>query len=172
MTPDELRAAMPHAGHRADLYAEPLTAAMQEFGIITAKRQAAFLAQLAHESGSLFYVREIASGSDYEGRKDLGNTQSGDGVRFPGRGLLQITGRINYLNCGNALGLDLIAHPELLEQPSPACRSAGWFWQTRDLSGLSDAEKFGTICRLVNGGYNGLDDRIKHWLIARRALGL
>lgn len=172
MTPDELAAMMPFAGVRAALYAEPLTLTMAEFQIDTPKRQAAFLANLAHESGSLRYVEEIATGAAYEGRRDLGNTEPGDGVRFKGRGLPQITGRDNYRRCGRALGLDLIENPELLEQPLPAARSAGWFWQEKNLAVLADADKFGSLCRNWNGGYNGLDDRIQHWLRIRRVLGL
>lgn len=172
MTPAELTAMMPYAKTRAGTYAQPLTATMREFEIDNPRRQAAFLANIAHESGSLRYVLEIASGDAYEGRKDLGNTEPGDGRRFKGRGLPQITGRDNYLACGGALGLDLIAHPELLEQPLHAARSAGWFWSTRNLGAIADEDKFGTICRLWNGGFNGLDDRIIHWLRIRRCLGL
>jgi putative chitinase len=172
VTPEELTTMMPHAASRASIYAEPLAITMSEFDISTPQRQAAFLANIAHESGSLRYVEEIASGDAYEGRKDLGNTQPGDGRRFKGRGLPQITGRDNYRACGAALGLDLLANPDLLEQPLPAARSAGWFWKTKNLAPLADADKFGSVCRLWNGGYNGLDDRIQHWLRIRRALGL
>lgn len=172
MTPFELREMMPYAGVRADLYAEPLTLTMAEFQIITPRQQAAWLANLAHESGSLRYVEEIASGAAYEGRQDLGNTEPGDGKRFKGRGFGQVTGRANYLACGIALGMDLIANPELLEQPVPAARSAGWFWKMKNLAPLADEDKFGSICRLWNGGWNGLDDRIQHWLRIRRCLGL
>jgi putative chitinase len=172
MTPDQLLAFMPHAGPRTATFAEPLTVTLAEFDIEAPRRQAAFLANIAHESGSLRYVLEIATGDAYEGRADLGNTEPGDGRRFKGRGLPQITGRDNYLTCGLALGLDLITHPELLEQPLHAARSAGWFWSTRNLGPLADDDKFGSICRLWNGGYNGLDDRIQHWLLMRKVLGL
>jgi putative chitinase len=164
---------MPFAsGDRIALFLQPLNDAMDEFGISTLTRQAAFLAQVCHESGSLHYTREIADGSAYEGRMDLGNSESGDGIRFKGRGLIQVTGRANYLTCGRALGIDLIAYPEALEQAGPASRSAGWFWQSKSLSGVADAGKFGTLCKLVNGGYNGLDDRIIAYLNSRKALGL
>ena len=99
MTPDQLRRIMPLAGKRAPLYAVPLSDAMAEYGIDTPARQAGFLAQIAHESGSLVYVEEIASGAAYEGRADLGNTEPGDGERYKGRGILQITGRANYRAC-------------------------------------------------------------------------
>lgn len=177
MSPDTLRQIMPFAGARADTYAEPLTNAMIEFMIDSPKRQAAFLAQIAHESGSLRYVKELASGTDYDtGQKaaDLGNTPEadGDGQRYKGRGLIQITGKANYRNCGKALGLDLLTQPELLEQAAPACRSAGWFWKSRNLNDLADKDQFCALTRKINGGFNGLDDRIKHWLLARRVLGL
>lgn len=172
MTPRELLKMMPLAGHRSEIYAGPLTDTCIEFEITTPQRQAAFLAQLCHESGSLRYVEEIASGDAYEGRTDLGNTELGDGRRFKGRGLPQITGRDNYLTCGLALGLDLIGNPELLEQPLPASRSAGWFWKTKNLAQLADADKFGSLTHRWNGGYNGLDDRIIHWLRIRKILGL
>lgn len=172
MTPAELTAMMPFASQRSSIFAEPLTVAMREFGIDTPRRQAAFLAQLCHESGSLKYVKELADGSAYEGRKDLGNTQPGDGPRFRGRGLIQVTGRSNYRACGLALGLDLLASPELLERPENAARSAGWFWQWRQLNQYADDDRFGSLTRAINGGYMGLDDRIQHWLRIRRVLGL
>jgi putative chitinase len=170
MTPAELIAIMPYAGARADTFAAPLTAAMQEFGISTPQQQAAFLAQVAHESGSLRYTRELADGLAYEGRGDLGNTQPGDGPRYKGRGLLQITGRANYASCGSALGADLLKNPELLELPVGASRSAAWFWKSHGLNKYADTDSFGTLTKLINGGFHGMDDRIAHWLRARRAL--
>lgn len=172
MTPDELARILPYSAKRATVFAEPLTQAMSEFHIDTPLRQAAFLAQVGHESGSLRYVVEIADGSAYEGRKDLGNTYPGDGPRYRGRGLLQITGRANYLSCGAALGLPLIFNPELLELPTNAARSAGWYWATRSLNKYADSDKFGSLTKAINGGHNGLDDRIQLWLNARKVLGL
>lgn len=169
----QLRAAMPHASpDRIALFIQPINDTCDEFGISTQLRQAVFLAQITVESGSLHYVREIASGEAYEGRGDLGNTEPGDGKRFAGRGLGQLTGRRNYNVCGIALGLDLVAQPELLELPEPATRSAGWYWRTRNLNAAADAGRFGTACKLWNGGYNGLDDRIIAYVNARRALGV
>jgi putative chitinase len=162
MTGGELLKIMPYSGAKAEKYAPYLTAAMAEFAINTPERQAAFIAQVGHESGQLRYVRELASGEAYEGRKDLGNTQPGDGVRFKGRGLIQITGRANYAECGKALGLDLIAKPELLEEAENACRSAAWFWHSRKLNQFADQgmSGFGTITRRINGGTNGMSDRL------------
>jgi putative chitinase len=176
MTPKQLRAVMPNAGSRADTYAAPLTAAAAEFDINTPRRLAAFIAQIAHESGELRYVREIwgptAAQRGYEGRADLGNTQPGDGRRFMGRGFLQITGRSNYRAVGAALGVDLLTAPERLEEPELAARSAGWFWRDRDLNRMADADQFAAISRRINGGYNGIDDRIACWLLARDVFGV
>ena len=166
----QLLAIMPLAGRRAGLFLAPLNAAMAQFGIDTPLRQASFLAQVAHESGQLLWLRELASGAAYEGRSDLGNVVAGDGVRFKGRGLLQITGRANYAACGLALGLDLLAAPQLLEQPGAACRSAGWFWQSRGLNRLADAGDQERITRRINGGINGLAERLALYQVARKVL--
>lgn len=170
MTLDQLIKIMPNARAKAGIFLPALNAAMAEFGINTPARQASFLAQLAHESGQLVYVRELASGAAYEGRKDLGNVQPGDGVRFRGRGLIQVTGRTNYAACGKALGLDLLTKPELLEQTVNACRSAGWFWQSRGLSALADAGDQFAVTRRINGGTNGLAERLAFFKVAQRVL--
>ena len=161
---------MPLAGRRATLFLAPLNAAMAEFDIDTPLRQASFLAQVGHESGQLRYMRELASGAAYEGRADLGNVIAGDGVRFKGRGLLQVTGRANYAACGVALGLDLLAAPQLLEQTTAACRSAGWFWQSRGLNRLADAGDQERVTRRINGGVNGLAERLALYAAARNVL--
>lgn len=161
---------MPYARRRAGIFLDGLNAAMAEFEINTPARQASFIAQIGHESGQLQYVRELASGEAYEGRKDLGNTWPGDGVRYKGRGLIQITGRANYSACAAALGLDLLGHPELIEQPINACRSAGWFWKTRGLNELADAGDQVRITKRVNGGTNGLADRLALFAVADRVL--
>lgn len=150
----------------------PLNLTMDKYEINTPKRQAAFLAQLAHESGSLKYVEEIATGHAYEGRKDLGNIQPGDGVRFKGRGLIQITGRSNYEYLSKALNYDFIADPESLEKPGAAAMSAGWFWTLKKLNDLADKDDFKKITKLINGGYNGLKDRAEHWYRCQKALGI
>ena len=170
MTLDQLNKIMPNARAKAGIFLPALNAAMLEFGINTPARQASFLAQLAHESGQLLYVRELASGAAYEGRKDLGNVQAGDGVRFRGRGLIQVTGRSNYAACGKALGLDLLAQPALLEQTVNACRSAGWFWQSRGLNTLADAGDQVAVTRRINGGINGLAERLAYFKVAQKVL--
>jgi len=155
-----------------ELYAGPLTGAMEEYLIKTPRRQAAFLAQLAHESGSLKYVEEIASGEAYEGRKDLGNIQPGDGKRFKGRGLIQITGRHNYSLLSKELNYDFIARPQDLERPGAASYSAAWFWFYNHLNRLADIDAFEKITRKINGGVNGLKDRLEHWERCKKALGV
>lgn len=172
MTLDELRQVMPYSAGRAEAFLQPLTDAMAEFSINTAKRRSAFLAQVAHESGELRYTRELADGLGYEGRADLGNTEPGDGPLFKGRGLLQVTGRANYAACGIALDLALITNPSLLEVPAGACRSAGWVWSTKGLNALADDDAFGEITHKIDGGYNGLDDRLRYWLRARKVENL
>ncbi len=172
----KLRAIMPYAGARADVFVLPLVAAMDAFGINTPERAAAFLAQVGHESGQLRHVREIWGPTPaqcrYEGRADLGNTEPGDGKRFMGRGLIQITGRKNYLLCGFALDLDLLARPELLEQPVAAAASAAWYWHNRNLNRFADAGDFVGLTRAINGGTNGLADRRALWARAKMMLGV
>jgi putative chitinase len=120
----------------------------------------------------LKYVKELATGQAYEGRKDLGNIEPGDGVKFKGRGLIQITGRTNYGALSKALGADLINHPELLEGPVYASLSAGWFWDSRKLNELADVMDFLRITRRINGGLTNLEDRQKYFALAKKTLGI
>src|SRR5882762_2402858 len=114
ITDDELRQVMPNcAAAKRTAYLPFIQQAMAEFGITSYLREAAFLAQLAHESAELRFMEEIASGAAYEGRKDLGNTQPGDGTRYKGRGPIQLTGRANYKKFSDLLGLDLINNPTI-----------------------------------------------------------
>jgi len=170
MTQDDLLTIMPYAKSRIAVFFVPLVDAMAEFEINTHARQASFLSQVGHESGQLRYVRELASGDAYEGRKDLGNTELGDGRRYKGRGLIQVTGRANYAKCGEALGLNLIEHPELLEGPVNACRSAAWFWKSHGLNELADAGDQVKVTRRINGGINGLSDRLALFKVAEQVL--
>lgn len=151
-----------------------LNDALDEFGIDTPLRQAHFLAQLAHESDNFNTTEEYASGADYEGRIDLGNVYPGDGVRFKGRGLIQVTGRANYGSCSRGLGLGdaLIKQPTLLNHEDLAARSAGWFWQTHDLNRVADRDDVVRATRIVNGGQRGLDDRIAKLRRAKVALNV
>lgn len=144
---------------RIPLFLAAINTAMQEFEINTPIRAQMFIAQVGHESAELRYTREIASGSAYEGRLSLGNTRAGDGVRFKGRGLIQITGRANYAALMIALGIPCVDHPELLESPIDASRSAAWFWKTHGCNELADAGNFLTVTKRINGGTNGLASR-------------
>ena len=163
ITTQQLLQIFPNAGQSAGVFVSVLNTAMNRYQIVGTQRVAAFIAQIGHESGQLKYVKEIwgptAAQTRYEGRADLGNTHSGDGSKFRGRGLIQITGRANYKACGEALGLDLINQPELLEKPQHACMSAAWFWASRGLNTMADAGQFDKITQRINGGHNGAADR-------------
>lgn len=186
----------------AQKFASPLDHACVRFQINTADRQAAFLAQVGHESGlfsrtvenlnysaaglratwparfteadaqSLARQPERIANRVYGGRMGNGNEASGDGFRFIGRGCIQVTGKSNYEACGAALGLPLTTQPELLEQPEHGCASAAWFWTTNGCNELADAGLFDKITRKINGGTHGADERRALWLKARKALGL
>src|SRR5690606_7357070 len=194
MTLDEFTAA---TGADPKWY-KPLTVAMHRFGINTPLRQAHFLAQIGHESGgfarlvenlnygSLALLKtwptrfveataaqmarkpEIIANHVYGGR--LGNTEPGDGWRYRGRGLVQLTGRANYEEAGRAIGLPLVDKPELLEQPEAAALSAAWYWSSRNLGRLADLDDLVGVTRKINGGTHGLDDRRKRLLRAKTGL--
>jgi len=149
--------------HDAVRFIGGLNDACGRYEINTPERIAAFLAQVAHGSGGFHYVEELASGAAYEGRKDLGNTEPGDGVKFKGRGLIQITGRNNYKKLSDAFKVDFIGNPQWLERPSYAALSAGWFWDDRNLNTLADAGDFEHITQRINGGLNGYDSRLSWW---------
>jgi putative chitinase len=166
----QLQTIMPRAKNLAVL-APHLDTAMAEADIVTPLRAATFLAQLAHESGELRWMEELASGAAYEGRKDLGNIHKGDGVKFKGRGPIQLTGRKNYTDAAAALGLDLVGHPDLVATPEVGFRTAAWFWRTRGLNALADAKKFDAITRRINGGYNGKRERDAYYSVAVKVLG-
>jgi putative chitinase len=155
---------------QADTFTAPLVACMSGNQINTPLRQAHFLAQLGHESGSLRYTAELATGEAYEGRMDLGNTQPGDGPRFKGRGLIQITGRANYTNYGKDRGHDYITglNSNLLATDSGiAADCSGWFWATRHLNELADGDDLLAITKRINGGTNGLGDRARRLKLAK-----
>jgi len=143
----------------ANKFVDLINDTLAQFEINTALRVQHFLAQVMHESAAFFYLKELASGQAYENRKDLGNIEVGDGVKFKGRGLIQITGRANYIAIGHDLNEDFISHPELLETPKYATLSAGWFWNKHGLNALADADDIIHITKRINGGLNGLPDR-------------
>lgn len=157
----------------------PLNAAMQAAEINSRLRIAAFLAQCGHESLDFTYLRELASGDAYEGRKDLGNTQPGDGHRYRGRGPIQITGRANYQAFAGWSGLDCVAHPELLEAPEHGALASAWFWTVNhvnqwadkgDVDGMSDVINRGRKTTAI-GDANGYADRLARYKVAYDALG-
>lgn len=189
ITPEALKAILPYAT-RTDInkYANSLNIWMDIYDINkTVPRAAAFIAQIGHESGSLHYVRELASGKAYEGRRDLGNTKPGDGMKFKGRGLIQITGRTNYQAIDDAFNLNgkLMENPPLLETAQYAVRSACWYWDTRSLNEIADKpddwttewrgkayNKFQWITIKINGGLNGYSDRLENYQRALNVLTL
>lgn len=170
-------------------YSASLDKAMSEFDVNTKNRQTMFLAQLLHESNMLTDLTENLNYSElglvkvfknhfdrnsakryarqperianrvYANRMGNGNEMSGDGWRFRGRGLIQLTGRENYVNCGKGLGVDLLKNPDYLLTPEGSARSAGWYWKSRKLNSSADAKDITTNTRIINGGSNGLEHR-------------
>ena len=193
ITVQQLLQILPNAGQVAGVFVPVLNTAMSRYQIVGLKRVASFIAQVGHESGQLTHLVENLNYSADALRKTwpsrfdaclasavarkpeqianiaygnrMGNTGPGEGWMYRGRGLIQITGRANYQLCGDALALDLINHPELLEKPQHACISAAWFWATNGLNTLADAGKFEAITQRINSGQNGAADR--HALYAR-----
>jgi putative chitinase len=189
---------MPHAGVNARLYLPHLLNAMTEFDINTPARQSAFLAQLAHESGELKCVEEnlnysaealmrvwparfpptIAAGyarqpqkianRAYADRMGNGNEASGDGYRYRGAGLIQLTGKDNQMRCGMQFGIQAEQVGDWLRTREGACRSAGWFWRSNDLNPLADGGQFVVITKKINGGINGLADRQAYYAMAKQ----
>ena len=182
-------------------FAQAIDDTLQEFDISTPQRIAAFLAQVGHESGSLKFIKENLNYSAqgltktfpkyftpelanqyqrnpeaianrvYANRMGNGPEESGDGWAFRGRGLIQVTGRTNYQACGDFLGVDLISDPSYLESPEGAARSAGWYWTSRNLNALADVGDMKQITKKINGGFIGLEDRMKHYHHALEVLG-
>lgn len=150
-----------------------LNVAMKEAEINTPLRVAHFMAQILHETGGFKYFAELGGNAyfmRYEGRSDLGNNKPGDGPRFKGRGFIQVTGRANYTAVGKALGLDLVNNPDLAMDLTVGARIAGWYWRTRSLNDFADRDDIKTITKKINGGYNGLNDRIEWYHKASEAL--
>lgn len=183
LSAQQLMAVMPGLPQdRAERMLPHLNTAMKAADINTPVRAQAFLAQLAHESGELKYFEELASGGAYEGRGDLGNTQAGDGMRFKGRGPIQLTGRYNYSEYGAMLAAEfpadskgnpnwLVENPELASRPDIGFRLAAAYWEKHGLNGLADAGDFDAITKRINGGYNGAADRNAYYANAKQVLG-
>jgi putative chitinase len=147
-----------------ELFYPGLRAVFAKYQVSTPLRIAHFLAQIGHESGDLQWRSELASGQAYEGRADLGNTQPGDGPRFKGRGLIQLTGRANYAAYGKTIGVDLTADgnwTKVADDPALCADVAGWYWASRKINAAADADNAQKVTKLINGGLNGLDDRLR-----------
>ena len=151
--------------------ASSLNDVLNHYQINTRLRICHFIAQVAHESDCFNAMEEYASGEDYEGRDDLGNTQPGDGVRFKGRGLIQLTGRDNYTKFSKAMNQDFIAQPQLLAQSPWAIWAAGWYWNDKHLNEYADRDDLEGVTRGVNGSQNGLEDRRDYLQKAKSVLG-
>ncbi|MEO7941221.1 MAG: glycoside hydrolase family 19 protein [Burkholderiaceae bacterium] len=173
-TKDKLTIVLPLAARsRIDLNFEPLKAGMIKYGITSPLQMAHFIAQLGHESMSFLYTEEIASGAAYEGRTDLGNMHAGDGRRYKGRGLIQLTGRANYAAYSRFTGIDYVAQPEPLScDPVVAVDVSCWFWKDRGVDKLAEMDDAKAVTKRINGGYNGLDDRLQNLRRAKSVLGL
>ena len=197
ITLQQLLKILPNAGPGVGVFVFALNGAMARFNIDGRLRVAAFLAQIGHESGQLRTLVENLNYSAeglirtwpkrfnlelatrlarkpeqianivYASRLGNGPAATGDGWKYRGRGLIQVTGRVNYQACGSALGFDLLNKPELLEQPVYAALSAAWFWSSNGLNAPADAGRFTEITQRVNGSQNGAVDRMA---IYRRAL--
>jgi putative chitinase len=149
-----------------------LAQTLAEFEINPSLRAAHFLAQTCHESDGFLTTVEYADGSAYEGRRDLGNTQPGDGPRYKGRGLIQLTGRANYELYGKLLGIDLITSPNTAADPATSLKLSCQFWTQNKLNALADQDNIVAITRKINGGLNGLGSRTQYLALAKAALGL
>lgn len=172
MTIEELLLIMPRAPRESvERDAAYLTQVMYAGDLKCVTRQAAFLGQTAVESGELRYWAELADGSAYEGRLDLGNTEPGDGKRFKGRGPIQLTGRHNYQICGDALGLDLVNDPEQVQDAEVGFRVAMWFWVSHGLNEKADKLDYVGITRTINGGLTHHDKRMAYYYRALEVLG-
>lgn len=186
ITKEQLKAIMPNiegnikknknfAGVTLDKVVELLNKYAEEFDIDNAQRWAHYLAQIAHESMEFRYTEEIASGARYDTGAlavKLGNTpqKDGDGQKYKGRGLMQLTGKYNYTEYKEFCGFDVLKHPELLAKPVGAIRSSMWIWKKKNLNYYADIDALLTITKLINGGTNGYSERKKYYNRARRAI--
>jgi putative chitinase len=193
LTLDVLKACLPQAkSERLSMFLEGLNETFEHFEINTPARQAMFIAQTAHESGNFsaveenlnyaakalmaFWPKKFAGVADayarnpqkianraYCDRMGNGPESSGEGFKYRGRGLIQLTGKDNYKMCGRALGIDLLEDPDQVAKNPVAVLSAGWFWDTRKLNTWADKEDVTTVTKKINGGVIGLADRTAHF---------
>lgn len=154
-------------------HAQHLYRVMERYEINDAWRASAFLAQWAHETGGWRWMRELGGPSyfkKYDGRKDLGNTEPGDGYKYRGRGHLMLTGKHNFKKYGEKLNLPLLEQPDLAESPAISALIAGQFWDDHKLNELADEGKLKSITMIINGGLNGWEDRKKKYEIIRSVM--
>lgn len=158
---------------RFEPFIPSLNDCFDRYTINTHLRQAHFLAQVMHESGEFRYMEEISDGYQYEHRKDLGNTEPGDGHKYKGRGAIQLTGRTNYVSYSQYKGVDFVALPELVAHPPYCIDVAGWYWSVkRHLNPFADEDHIDAITRAINGGLNGDKERRDYLERAKHVLGL
>lgn len=201
ITAELLQEAFDLEDNTAEKYIDALNAAMDEFEINTSQRRAMFLAQCCHESGHFRavsenlnykadslsrvfpkYFRDVdpndyakqpekIANRVYGGRMGNGDEESGDGYRFRGRGLIQLTGKSNYIACSEDLEVDLIENPDYLITPEGAARSAAWFWSANDLNKYADSDDIVGCTKRVNGGTIGLEERTELYDEAKALFG-
>jgi putative chitinase len=161
------------AARQAEIIAEispVLALTLASYGIDTRLRIAHFLGHTCHESADFRTTEEFASGEAYEKRRDLGNTKTGDGPRFKGRGLLQLTGRANYRDLGKVLKIDLEANPHRAAEPELSLMIACEYWKKRKINLDCDRDDIIAVTKKINGGLNGLEDRRNYTRKAKAAL--
>lgn len=169
VTREQILAIMPNAKDKVDDFLPYINGYAEVFHIDTPKRMANFLAQIAHESGELRYTKELGNKTYFHKydvgklKNMLGNLKAGDGYKYRGRGLIQITGRANYQAFQNSRYCtdDIMEDPQLLELPLGATKSAMWWWWKHGLNELADSDCFVAITKTINGGTNGLESRRK-----------
>lgn len=163
ITKEMIKAIAPNSKNEVvDPLVKYLNIHLPKYDVTTYLRVCHFIAQAAHESASFRTLEEYADGSAYEGRRDLGNVNKGDGKRYKGRGIFQLTGRANYRDMGKKLGLDLEGNPDLAKSPEVSVLTALEYWKSRGLSAFADKDDVTTITRRINGGLNGFDDRKRY----------
>lgn len=143
---------------------------LPKYEVNTYLRLCHFIAQAAHESAGFKTLEEYASGAAYEGRKDLGNIVKGDGKRYKGRGIFQLTGRANYKTIGDKIGVNLVDNPTLAATGEISVQTALEYWKSRSLNALADKDDVLGITKKINGGTNGLDDRKNYLAKAKQII--
>ena len=167
-TPLRLAAFIAQTGHESAAYSRM----RENLNYSAARLMAVFPKHFPTLAKARVYERdpERIGNKVYSGRMGNGPEGSGDGWKYRGRGPLMLTGKDNYSACGRALGLDLVNSPELLEEPAHGFRAAGWFWRERGLNRYADSQEFEALTRKINGGTNGLNDRLKLYSKAKIVL--